>query len=91
MKVSIVPYRMRINFTERFAPDRSEAGLPWKRIIAAPANSWHYPVILETCGEEHFKSNERIKRIEIRARQPHPVRIHGRAGTVPRGDSAIFE
>src|SRR5262249_26793033 len=87
---SSVPCRRLLNSQGGLHRYRSGAGLPWERIIAASTYSWHYPIILRTCGGEYFKSNERIRRSEIRARPPHPVRVHGRAGTVPRGDSAIF-
>src|SRR5690348_18400626 len=88
--VSFVSCRMRLNSRSGLHQNRAEAGLPWKRLIAASTYSWHDPSILGTCGGEHVTSNECSRRIEIRARPPYPVRIHGRAGTVPRGDTAIF-
>ena len=70
--VAIAPCRMLLHSQSGWHQNRSGAGLPWKRIIVASTYSWHYPIILGPCGGEHFKSNERIRRSEIRARPTAP-------------------
>src|SRR5215813_13493072 len=53
--VSIVPCRMLLNSQSGLHQNRSGAGLPWKRIIAASTYSWHYPIIFGTCVWRTFQ------------------------------------